>query len=85
MFRLLRRLVCLAVIALAVFIALSLTSGGEKFRWFGKKVAKQSEDVGEKADKLKEKTGDVAKGIEKTKKGIEKTKETIKDLTGGKK
>lgn len=75
MFRLLTRLICLAVIAIIAFVVISLSSGGEKFRWFGKKVGQESEKVGEKADKLKE-TGD------KTMKGVEKAKEKIKDLTG---
>lgn len=84
MFKLLRRLICLIIIAAIVFVTLSLMSGGEKFRWFGKKVAKESEDLGQKADKLKKTTEGVTKGLEETKKTIEETKETIKGLTGKK-
>ena len=71
------RLVCLAFIVLIVFIALSLLSGGEKFRRFGKQVERESEKVGESADKIKGTSVEVMRGIEKTKKKIE-------DLTGKK-
>ena len=77
MFKLLWRLIVLAVITVIAFIVLSLSSGGEKFRWFGKKVEQQSEKIGEKADVLKEKSD----GVKKT---FEKTKEKIGDLTGKK-
>lgn len=77
MFKLIRRLIFLFIIAVIVFVAISLYSGGEKFRWLGKKVERESERVGDKADKLKEKSETVMKGIEKT-------KEKVKDLTGNK-
>jgi hypothetical protein len=75
MVKLLFRLLCLSVIALIAFLIISLYSGGEKFRWFGKKVEEKTEYIGKKADRIKE-TGD------KTLKGIEKAREKIKDLTG---
>jgi hypothetical protein len=77
MFKLLWKLIVLSIIAVIVFIALSFYSGGEKFRWFGKKVQQESEKVGEKADVIKEKS-------EGVKKGIEKAKEKVKDFTGKK-
>ena len=77
MLKLLWKLIVLLILAVVVFIALSFYSGGEKFRWFGKKVAQESEKVGEKADVIKEKSEGVVKGIEKV-------KEKVKDFTGKK-
>lgn len=77
MCKLIRRLICIGIIAILVFIALSVMSGGEKFRWFGRTVGQQSEKIGDEADKLKEKT-------EKIKTGIDDTKEKIRDLKGKK-
>lgn len=77
MFKLLRRLICFLVLAAIAFVVISIVSGGERFRWFGKKVEQQSEKVGERADKLKEKSDKVLKGIEKT-------KEKVKEFTGNK-
>ena len=77
MIRFFWRLVCLAVITLTAFVTLSLLSGGEKFRWFGREVERGSEKVGESADKLKKKSDEILKGIQKT-------KEKFEDLTGKK-
>lgn len=77
MFRLLFKLIFLCIVAGIVFVAVSIYSGGEKFRWFGKKVEQQSEKAGEKADKIKQ-------GSDKVIKGIEKTTEKVKEFTGNK-
>jgi len=77
MFKLVSRLVCLAVFAIIAFIVLSFTSGGEKFRRFGATVKEKSEEVGEKADSLKQNS-------EKAMKGVEKAKGAIDSLTGKK-
>lgn len=75
MFKLLFRIVFLGIALLIAFVALSFWSGGEKIRWFGKKVEQGSEKAAETADRLK-KTGDsVAKGIDRA-------TEKVKDLTG---
>lgn len=74
MFKLLLRLICLSLITLIAFLILSLSSGGEKFRWFGKKAEEKTESLGRIADSIKEKSNKVMKGIEKA-------KERIKDLT----
>lgn len=74
MFKLFIRLICLSIITLIAFFIISLYNGGEKFRWFGKKVEEKTESLGRTADRIKE-TGD------KTLKGLEKAKEKIKDLT----
>lgn len=75
MFKLFIRLICLSIISLIAFLIISLYSGGEKFRWFGKKVEEKTETIGRTADSIKDKG-------EKAIKGIEKVKEKIKDLTG---
>ncbi|HET6515217.1 MAG TPA: hypothetical protein VFG09_08655, partial [Thermodesulfovibrionales bacterium] len=77
MFKLISRLICLVVIAVVVFLVLSFMSGGEKFRWFGKKIQDESEKVGEKADRLRQ-TG------ERVLKGVEKTRETLDHFMGKK-
>lgn len=77
MIKLLFKIIFLFFLAVIVFIALSLYSGGEKFRWFGKKVQQQSEKVGEKADRIKQDSDKVIKGVEK---GAEK----VKEFTGSK-
>ncbi|MGD0885426.1 MAG: hypothetical protein ABSA46_11250 [Thermodesulfovibrionales bacterium] len=71
------RLACLTLIALIAFVALSLLSGGEKFRWFGRTVERESERVGKSADKLKGESDAVLRSIQKT-------KEKIENLTGKK-
>lgn len=75
MFKFFFRLICLAVIAAIAFLIISLSSGGDKFRWFGKKVEEKTEDLSKKADRIKETSDRVMRGIEKA-------KERIKDLTG---
>lgn len=77
MIKLIMKLIFLSILAAVVFIAVSIYSGGEKFRWFGKKVEQQSEKVGKEADKVRE-TSD------KVMKGIGKTTETVKEIAGSK-
>lgn len=77
MLRLLFKLIFLCIVAFIVFLGLSIYSGGEKFRWFGKKVEQQSEKVGEHADRIKQESDKVIKGIEKT-------TEKVKEFTGNK-
>ena len=77
MIKLIVRLIFLAIVAGLIFIGLAIYSGGEKFRWFGKKVEQQSEKMGEKADKIKQ-------GSENVIKGLEKTTEKVKEITGSK-
>jgi hypothetical protein len=77
MIKFMTKLIFLCILAAIVFVALSIYSGGEKFRWFGKKVEQQSEKVGERADRIR-------KGSETVMRGIEKTAETVKEITGAK-
>jgi len=89
MFKLIRRLIAIAVIAAIVFLALSLWRGGEPFRWFGKKseyagdiLKKKSEEVGAEADKIKKKTEDVKDTTREVSDGIRKTGDKVKNITG---
>lgn len=78
MFKLLKRLIFVLILAAIAFVVISALSGGERFRWLGKKVEQQSEKVGDEADKLKAKSDKVLKGLDKT-------KEKVKEFTGSKK
>jgi len=91
MFKLIRRLIGIAILAAIVFLALSLWQGGKPFRWFGQKseqagevLKNKSEEVGEEADKIKRKTEDMKETTKKVGEGIRKTGEKIKDITGTK-
>ena len=59
MFKLIRRLILAAFIFIIAFIAFALTSGGEKFRWFGETVHDVSNDIGETADLLNQASQDI--------------------------
>ena len=59
MFKLIRRLLLTALVLIVAFLAFALTSGGEKFRWFGETVHDVSNDIGETADLLNQATQDI--------------------------
>jgi hypothetical protein len=89
MFKLLRRLITLALLAGIVFLALSLWKGGDPFRWFGKQSEKagevirdRSEDIGKEADRIKKQSGDLKEATEKVKNGIQETGKIMKDVSG---
>jgi hypothetical protein len=89
MFKLIRRIIALALIAGIVFLALSLWKGGDPFRWFGKQSEKagevirdRSEDIGKEADRIKKQSGDLKEATEKVKNGIQETGKIMKDLSG---
>jgi hypothetical protein len=89
MFKLLRRLIALALLAGIVFLALSLWKGGDPFRWFGKQSEKagevirdRSEDIGKEADRIKKQSGDLKEATEKVKNGIQETGKIMKDVSG---
>jgi methyl-accepting chemotaxis protein len=91
MFKLIKNLIGLAVIAALIFLALSLWQGGKPFRWFGTQsreageiVKQKSEKLGEEADKLKKKTDDMRDTTKKVSEGVKKTKDTIHDIAGSK-
>jgi hypothetical protein len=91
MFKLIKNLIGLAIIAALILLVLSLWQGGKPFRWFGTQsreageVLKQkSEELGQEADKLKRKTDDMRDTTKKVSEGVKKTKETIHDIAGSK-
>jgi hypothetical protein len=91
MFRLIKQLIGLIILAAIVFLALSLWQGGSPFRWFGNKsewagevIKKKSQEVGDEADKIKRKTGDFKDTTKKVGEGIKKTGEKIEEITGSK-
>lgn len=69
MFKLIKRTICFLVIAVIVFFAIALWSGGEKFRLLGEKTAgaikETSEKLAERADEIKGKKDEAVRGIEK--------------------
>jgi hypothetical protein len=72
MFKIVRKIFCLVIIALILFVGITIWGGGDKFRWLGEKageiIQKGADKLGEKADKIKE--------------DIETTKEKVKKWTG---
>lgn len=82
MFKFLKRLLCIGIILSVIFIVIAILSGGDKFRWFGKKVKETTEQVAEKADTVKEKVEGV-----RGKAGslYEKTEKEVKQMNKGKK
>ncbi len=91
MFRLLFKVLGLFVLAVIIFLALSLWKGGDPFRWLGQQseragelLKEKSEELGKEADKLKEKVGAVQDTTKKVTEGVKKTGETLKEFTGTK-
>jgi hypothetical protein len=89
MFKLIKRLIGISIIAVIVFLALSLWQGGKPFRWFGNKTEKagevikaKSEELGAEADRLKKKTEDMKGKTTHVTEGVKKAKEKIRDITG---
>jgi len=82
-FKLLRRFICLIVIAVITFVMLSLWSGGEGFRWLGERLKQQSDLVGEKADMLRVKGERALKAIEDMRDRIRGKKEKKSGDRGG--
>jgi gas vesicle protein len=89
MFKLIKRLISIIIIAALIFLALSLWQGGKPFRWFGKKseqagetIREKSNEIGTEADRIKKGTEELKGKTEKVKKGIRNTGEQIKDATG---
>jgi len=64
MCKFIKGIICLLIITAVVFFAIALWSGGEKFRWFGKKTGSIVEDaaekLGNKADEIKWKKDEAA-------------------------
>jgi hypothetical protein len=85
------KMIGLLLLAIIIFLTLSLWKGGDPFRWLGHKseqageiVKEKSEELGKEADKIKQRTDAVRDTTKKVTKGIRKTGETIQELTGSK-
>lgn len=92
MFKGIFRLIGLIILAVIIFLALSLWQGGKPFRWFGTQsekagevINKKSGEIAKEADKIKSKTEDIRDTTNKVADGLKKTGDTIKDITGAKK
>lgn len=60
MCKIIKRIICIVIITLALFIGITIWGkGGDKFRWFGEKtggiIKKGADELGKKADEAKEK------------------------------
>lgn len=92
MFKGIFRLIGLAILAVIIFLALSLWQGGKPFRWFGTQsekagevINKKSGEIAKEADKIKEKTDDIKDTTKQVSDGLRKTGDKFKDITGSKK
>lgn len=91
MIKMIFKLIGLFLLALVIFLALSLWKGGDPFRWFGYKseqageiLKEKSEDLGKEADRIKKRTDSVRDTTKKVTDGIRKTGDKVKDFTGSK-
>jgi hypothetical protein len=82
------KIIGLIILAIIIFLALSLWQGGKPFRWFGQKTEKagevikeKSEEIGKEADRIKEKKDDIGDTTKKVSDGLRKTGDKIKDIT----
>ncbi len=85
--RALKRILCLTIITLGLFLYLSVMMGGEPFRWLGQKAEQlgrllrlKSEEVAKEADRIKEKKEVVEEVVKET----EKVKRFLKEKGQGK-
>jgi hypothetical protein len=83
------KIIGLIVLAVIIFLALSLWQGGKPFRWFGQKTEKagevikeKSEEIGKEADRIQERKDDIKDTTKKVSEGLKKTGDKIKDITG---
>lgn len=77
MLGLIRKLLCIAMILLVVFIGIALLEGGERFRWIGDKV---SDTIQENAEKLGEKADECKKRMDKIKEKIEEWRHILEEV-----
>jgi flagellar basal body-associated protein FliL len=69
MFKIVRKIFCIGIIALILFIGITIWGGGDKFRWLGKKageiIQKGADTLGKQADELREKADATKENIKK--------------------
>lgn len=78
MFKCLRRIICLLIIAGIAAAYFAFTSGGTKFRWFGKKTEETGRAIHQTMDKTAEKADEVKKTTEESVKKVDKLSKDIK-------
>ena len=71
MFKLIRSIFLTGLVILLAFLIISLTSGGEKFRWLGKEAQRQGEVIGGKADRIREKGEEILKKLHRAKQALD--------------
>ena len=76
-----RKLLCLAVIAGVLFVAVSVFKGGSPFRRFGSRVEEESVKAGQKADSIKKTVTQVR---EKARHSMNKVHSIANAITGDK-
>lgn len=84
------RTIGIIVLAVIIFLAISLWKGGDPFRWFGSKserageiLREKSEELGKEADKIRQQTDSVITTTKKVKEELRKTEEKVRKFTGG--
>ncbi len=82
MFKLIRRIICLAIIAVAAFVVIAVLKGGEPFKWFGQKSEEAGKLIQEKSNELAEKADELQRTKKKLKEQTSKARNIKKELTG---
>ncbi|VAX33206.1 hypothetical protein MNBD_NITROSPIRAE02-867 [hydrothermal vent metagenome] len=81
MFKLIRRIICLAIIAVVTFMVIAILKGGEPFRWFGQKSEEAGQLIQEKSDELAEKADNLQSTKKKLKEQTKKVRKIKKEIT----
>ncbi|GBE37151.1 hypothetical protein BMS3Bbin07_01310 [bacterium BMS3Bbin07] len=80
MFKLIRRFICLAIIAVVAFMVIAILKGGEPFRWFGQKSEEAGQLIQEKSDELAEKADNIQSTKQKLKEQTKKARNIKKEI-----
>lgn len=81
MFKLIKRFICLAIIAVVVFIVIAVFKGGEPFRWFGQKSEEAGQLIQKKSDEIAEKADNLQNTKRKLKEQTKKVRKIEKEIT----
>ncbi len=81
MFKLIKRFICLALIAVVAFIVIAVLKGGEPFRWFGQKSQEAGQLIQKKSDELAEKADNIQSTKKKLKEETRKVRKIKKEIT----
>gem|GEM_PF-1455453 len=78
MFKCLRRIICILIVGGIAAGYFAFTSGGAKFRWFGKKTEETGKAIHQTMDKTAEKADEVKKTTDESVKKMDKLSKDIK-------